>query len=76
MPFVLYSATQQQLKHHCFINIFFLLKTKHNVMPDTMKEKSALSQLKRLAVSVLGEHTRGNIMRISAFTGSLNIHPH
>ena len=45
MPFALYSTAQQQLKR-CVINIVSLLKPKHSIIPDTMKEKSALSQLK------------------------------
>lgn len=40
------SAVQQKLKHWYVINTVFLVKQKHNIILDTVKEKSILSQLK------------------------------
>lgn len=39
-----YRTAGQQLKLQCVTNIVFLLRSKHSIMPDTMKRK--LSQLK------------------------------
>ena len=38
-----YSTTQQNLKYQCFINIVFLLKPKHSIMPYTIKENQLFS---------------------------------
>ena len=42
-----YSTSQQQLKHWCIINIIFLLKTKHSIIPDSMKKINCLRQGKK-----------------------------
>jgi len=46
MSLAFYCTAQQQLKHWCVINSVFLLKLKHSITSNTMKEKSTPSQLK------------------------------
>ena len=42
----LHSTAQQQLKHWCVINIIFLLKPKHSIIPGSIKTLQTLSQMK------------------------------
>ena len=51
------SAAQQQLWHWCVINIDFLLKPKHSIIPDTMKKISSVpTESRTFAYSVLLRH--------------------
>lgn len=43
MSLALYSTAQQQLGYWCVINTVFLLKLKHSIIPDTMKNVNTVS---------------------------------
>lgn len=51
-----YSTAQQQLKHWCVINIFFLPKPKHNIISDTTKKTSSVPPETRTQCPANFEH--------------------